>query len=115
MLFSEMSCFRADPKKELPQNASLHVKPQEPMPLSARCFTTICVIQRIDPGIDPCVLGSVCVLRQALFYRITLSHIAGVHHIAMTVAKAMVGKAMRKMETPVAFMAVISPSAEMRL
>ena len=33
-----------------------HYVTQEPMPSSARCFTTICVIQRVDPGSTPAFL-----------------------------------------------------------
>ena len=31
---------------------------------SARCFTTMCGIQRVDLGIDPYGFGSTCLLRQ---------------------------------------------------
>ena len=30
-----------------------HEKLQGPIPSSARCFTTMCVMQRVDLGIDP--------------------------------------------------------------
>ena len=34
-----------------------HEKLQGPMPSSVRCFTTMCVMQRVDPGIDPYGFG----------------------------------------------------------
>ena len=36
------------------------------MPSSARCFTTMCVMQRVDLGIDPYGFGLTCILRQPL-------------------------------------------------
>ena len=44
-----------------------HEKLQGPMPSSVRCFTTMCVMQRVDPGIDPYGFRSKCILLQPFY------------------------------------------------
>ncbi len=47
------------------------------MPSSARCFMTMCVMQRVDLGIDPYGFGLKCILRQSKMHFETVSSIYG--------------------------------------